>query len=212
MSRPRNPWRRHAEGMAPTPPRAGEQPYLFAYDVAEPRRGRRVLACLRRWRCDGQRSVHEAWLTPNLAEAAAVEALDWLDPAADRLLVGRLSRRAGAPVYTLSRPPPAWPVLGAPKPVRPARLAAGWYLLAYDIREPRRLRQVQQAAARACLALQQSVYLYHGGGGALAEVLAEVADLIHHGNDDVRLYALNGPGDLWFPCGPLPPLPAWGGF
>jgi CRISPR-associated protein Cas2 len=211
MSRRPDPWNAYGEGMALTPSRRAEQPYLFAYDISEPKRARQVLKCLREWRVDGQLSVHETWLAPSLAETLAIEVLDLIDPATDRLLLGRLSRRGGAPVVTLSRAESSPLPLGQPPGDRPVRWSGGWYLLAYDIRDERRLRRVQRVSARDCLGLQRSVYLYSGGGGRLARLLAELAELAVPGEDDLRLYALNGPADLWLLSGPAPPVAEWGG-
>lgn len=206
-----NPWNFYSEEMTPTPPRRSEQPFLFAYDISQPKRARAVLKCLRCWRADGQLSVHEAWLAPALAETLAVEVLGLIDPATDRLLLGRLSQRGGTPILGLSRTDGGPTLLGQPRGDWPVRLTSGWYLLAYDIRDEQRLRRVHQASARVCQFLQRSVYLYHGGGGALARLLAEIGQFIRRGEDDVRLYALNGPADLWFLCGPVPPLAALAG-
>lgn len=187
--------------------RRRELPYLFAYDVAAPRRARQVLRCLQRWRIDGQLSVHETQLLPFQARELAAELLEYVDRQSDRLLLCRLSQRGGAPVYALSLSRPRPPVLGgrAPAPL-PSRLQEGWYLLAYDVREERRLQRIQSRTARMCTYLQRSVYLYHGEGSGLARLLEEVRGELKHHVDDMRLYALSGPRDLWFLSGPVPPL------
>lgn len=207
--------RRHREFMSPYPcdqpaPRRSEQPYLFAYDITQPKRARQVLKCLRRWRIDGQLSVHETFLSPYQAEDLATELLDYVDPRTDRLLLGRLSQRGGAPLFAITRTAPRPPILGQPVRALPVRLQAGCYLLAYDIRDDQRLRRVQQASSRVCVFLQRSVYLYYGGGGNLMRLLSELAALVLDEVDDVRLYALHSTADVWFLCGPKPPLANWG--
>jgi CRISPR/Cas system-associated endoribonuclease Cas2 len=200
--------------MPPTPHRAGLArgtglPYLFAYDIPCNRRRRRVLRCLRRWRVDGQLSVHETWLRPVQARELAAELLDLVDREADKLLACRLDRRGGGPVYRLFGPSPHSPLAGpAGAQPLPSRLHDGWYLLAYDIADERRLTRVQRATRRRSLFLQRSVYLFQGAGRELGELLDEVADLMHRRKDDLRVYALAGPADLWFLSGEVPPLPA----
>lgn len=208
--------RRYPDGMAPVVlPRPVERravrPYLFSYDVSRPANARQVRRCLKRWRIDGQYSVHETFMSPPEAEDLAAELLDYLDPATDRLLLTRLSQRGGAPVFVLSRREPRAPLLGGPEAAWPTRFAAGWYLLAYDICDDKRLRQVHRVSVRVCVFLQKSVCLYHGAGRYLAELLEELGEVIWPGDDDVRVYALNGAADLWFLCGPVPPLADVGG-
>ncbi|MCP5421085.1 MAG: CRISPR-associated endonuclease Cas2 [Gammaproteobacteria bacterium] len=199
---------RHCPPAEPTSTRDRHALYLFAYDIGDDRRAREVRACLQRWRLDGQYSVHETRLLPFQARELAAELLDYVDPALDSLLLGRLDQRHLAPIRALSiaqrrRPP----LVGWPGPKQGAfSPRSGWYLLTYDVADPRRLQRVQKRAAKACVYLQRSVYLYHGAGERLGEVLAAVRDQIKPGIDDVRLYALSGAGDLWFLSGPLPPL------
>lgn len=60
---------------------------LIAYDIASNRRRRRVLYLLRRWRIDGQLSVHECRLSAAEAEELFLQLMTLLDPLADRLLL-----------------------------------------------------------------------------------------------------------------------------
>ena len=190
------------------PPRSRRAPYLFAYDIGDDRRARQVRRCLQRWRVDGQLSVHETELLPYQARELAAELLDYLDPEDDYLLVGRLSLRGANPLYILSRSPRALALAGRrPLARAPHDLADGWYLLAYDIVDPPRLQRIQRMTAKRCIALQRSVYLYQGRSRPLRRLLDKLLREIKPGQDDLRLYCINGPGDLWFPSGPLPPLP-----
>lgn len=209
---------KYREFLSPQPDLSGRpvpwrsaRPYLFAYDITEPKRSRLVLKCLRRWRIDGQLSVHETFLSPVQAEELAIELLETVDPYTDRLLLGRLSQRGVAPVFSISRLEPRPPVLGQPAGGRPLRFQTGWYLLAYDIRDAGRLRQVHKVSSRICTFLQRSVYLYHGSGHKLAQLLEILGDVIVHGVDDVRLYIVQDASQLWFVCGPKPPLPSLSG-
>ena len=182
-------------------------PYLFAYDIGDDRRARAVRLCLQRWRLDGQYSVHETRLLPFQARELAAELLDYVDTRKDRLLACRLSQRGDAPVHNLTLSTRRLTVTGAPyhgkAGFQPRR---GWYLLAYDITDTPRLRRVQYQAAKVCMYLQRSVYLYHGAGGRFQRMLAAVEEEIERKADDVRIYNIAGPHDLWFLSGPLPPL------
>lgn len=182
-------------------------PYLFAYDVRDDRRARKVRQCLQRWRLDGQYSVHETELLAVQARELTAELLDYLDRREDNLLVCRLSRRGAGPVYAMTVKPRRPNLAGRqPPPPVPRSLHKGWYLLAYDVIDPTRLQRVQRHAAKVCTALQRSVYLYQGRGASLLDLLATLREELRPGADDLRLYAFAGPHELWFPSGPLPPL------
>ena len=180
-------------------------PFVFSYDIHLPKIASAARRCLRRWRMDGQYSVHETVLTPTEAEALSVELIEVLDPETDSLIVFRLSRRGDGPIYTLSAraAPGPFPV---PRPPLPRLLHDGVYVVAYDVTEPRRLRRVQRVTSRHGVFLQRSVYFFSGEGTELVRVLREAAGVLEQGQDDLRVYALSGPDDLWFLCGTSPPL------
>lgn len=183
-------------------------PHLFAYDISQPRRARKVLNCLRSWRADGQLSAHEVWTTPSQTEALAVALLELVNRTEDKLLVARLDRQGQHPITALAissaRQPPLHPrTLTA---TVPRTLPGGWYLLAYDVSNQRRLQRLQRQAARMGVQLQRSLYLYHGQGATLVRILTQLVGEIKPGEDDLRLYRLSGPERLWFLCGTPPPL------
>ena len=74
---------------------------------------------------------------------------------------------------------------------------AGWYLIAYDIREPRRLRRVHRVLKRRALPVQESVFFFQGHEGALRRLLDEVAAAMHLGEDDLRAWPVDRLGDAW---------------
>jgi len=190
-------------------PRRGAQPFLFSYDISCDRRRRKVLNCLRRWRVDGQLSVHETLMRPVQIRELSSELLDLVDRRTDRLFSCRLNRRGDGPVYRLTNRATATSLLGGgykPQPL-PKNLHKGWYLLAYDITDPKRLRRIQRVTAAKALFLQRSVYLFKGTGKRLHDLIAEARPLLDIDLDDLRVYALSGPADLWFLSGPMPPLP-----
>lgn len=181
-------------------------PFVFCYDISCPKRARSVRRSLQRWRVDGQLSVHETVLTPLEAEELGVELTALASPAEDSLILFRLSRRGGGPIYALSSAEPSIPLAtGGPAPI-PRNLHDGWYIVAYDVVNPQRLRQVQRVAGAHGTFLQRSVYLFQGKGSDLTVLLQEEMRILVRGEDDARVYSLSGPDDLWFLCGEAPPL------
>lgn len=182
--------------------RRGEQPYVFAYDIACKRRWRRVFQCLRRWRVDGQLSVHETWLYPSQARELSSELLDLIDRKQDKLLVCRLDRRGQGPIYQVSKGKRYAPLAGAPKHTPlPDVLHDGWYLLVYDITDNARLQRIQRLTVKQSMQIQRSVYLFHGAGNKLSGLIGSVAEHLRQQQDDLRLYALSGAQDIWFLSG-----------
>lgn len=74
---------------------------------------------------------------------------------------------------------------------------APWHLIAYDIRNPRRLRRVQYRIAKRAIAVQQSVYLFQGDADALDGLLDLLARYMDRHVDDLRAYPIEHPDALW---------------
>lgn len=72
-----------------------------------------------------------------------------------------------------------------------------WYLLAYDVRDPKRLSRLHYALKKKALPMQESVFLVQADAAKLKAILAIVKDRIHVREDDVRLYPLRHPNDMW---------------
>ena len=68
------------------------------------------------------------------------------------------------------------------------------YLLAYDIRDPARLRRVHQTAKQFGYALQYSVFICDLEPVSLAALREQLRTKIHHREDSVSIFAL-GPAD-----------------
>jgi len=115
-----------------------------------------------------QLSVHEVILTPPEAEALSVELVELVDQDTDSLIVFRLSRRGDGPVYALSSGTPLMLFAQRMAPL-PKYLHDGWYIVAYDVSHPQRLRRVQRVTSRQGVFLQRSVYLFHGIGNSIQE-------------------------------------------
>jgi CRISPR-associated endonuclease Cas2 len=187
-----------------------ESAYVFAYDITSEKRRGGVLKCLKRWRVDGQYSVHETWLKSFQVRDLSGELLGLIDRDEDSLLVCRLSARHASPVFQVQHQKKAAPLAGKPRSAPlPGKLAAGWYLFCYDIRENRRLQRIQRVTAKRAYYLQRSVYLYNGGGAELLKLADKVAELMQD-DDDLRIYALGDPRDIWFLSNDRPPLPQIG--
>jgi CRISPR-associated endonuclease Cas2 len=186
---------------------SGEFPYVFAYDITSNARRAEVLKCLKRWRVGGQYSVHETWLRTFQVRDLSAEILGLVDREADSVLVCRLSQRQAKPVYQVQHQQQVSPLVGKiqPGPV-PAQLVNGWYLFCYDIRENRRLQKIQRATAKQAYSLQRSVYLFQGNGAILKKLITQVSDLMKD-DDDLRIYVLASPSDIWFLTHDAPPLP-----
>ena len=180
-------------------------PFVISYDISSPKMARAVRRLLQRWRLDGQLSVHEIVATPSQAEALAVELMERVDAETDSLILFRLSRRGDGPVHALVRSDTATPLAFPPRGM-PTYPEDGWFLVTYDIRDARRLRRVQRVTGRFAAFLQRSVYLFVGPGARLRALTEEVLPLLAGGEDDVRIYPLSGPDDLWFLCGAPPTL------
>ena len=80
-----------------------------------------------------------------------------------------------------------------------------WYLIAYDIRSPRRLRKVQHHLRACGYPLQESVFAWHGNRRELVKLQQALKALINESEDDIRGYPiLEETGILWWGCLPWP--------
>lgn len=66
------------------------------------------------------------------------------------------------------------------------------YLIAYDVRDARRLRRLHQYLRGEALALQESVFLWEGPAQTLAILQSDIRRLINAREDDVRGWRLAG--------------------
>ena len=75
---------------------------------------------------------------------------------------------------------------------------AAWYLVAYDICDPARLRKVHYLLKREGLWIQRSVFLVHGTSGKLRAIIDHVATVIDLHQDQLRAWPVSEPGQIWF--------------
>jgi CRISPR-associated protein Cas2 len=64
------------------------------------------------------------------------------------------------------------------------------WLIAYDIREPRRLKRVHALLTKTAVPVQYSVFAAAGSTHAMRQLAAAVAERIDAGADDVRFYPI----------------------
>lgn len=62
------------------------------------------------------------------------------------------------------------------------------WLIAYDVRDPRRLSRLHRFLSSRASMVQYSVYLFEGSLGQLKQLLGEVETYIESVEDDVRAY------------------------
>jgi CRISPR-associated protein Cas2 len=72
-----------------------------------------------------------------------------------------------------------------------------WYLLAYDIRETKRLKKVHRFLKKHATALQNSVFLLNVDKKTLEQIIAGVKERTKGNIDDVRLYPISNPNTIW---------------
>jgi CRISPR-associated protein Cas2 len=73
----------------------------------------------------------------------------------------------------------------------------GWYLIAYDIADPKRLYRMHRRLRRDALAMQQSVFLVQRSQRGIGQLMDELEGLIHRREDDLRAYPIPDPGEIW---------------
>lgn len=94
-----------------------------------------------------------------------------------------------------------------------------YYLVSYDITDPRRLSEVHRYLKKRALPLQYSVFLAYANERVIGAMVRDLADLIQPKSDDVRVYPLPAAcqattlgsqalphGVFIFPDAALPPL------
>ena len=72
-----------------------------------------------------------------------------------------------------------------------------WYVLAYDVRNPKRLQRTHALIKKNGVALQKSVFLIRANHDELASLKKGVLERVNRKEDDVRIYPIRHPGVLW---------------
>ena len=68
-----------------------------------------------------------------------------------------------------------------------------YYIIAYDISDPKRLRKVHRLIKEYAMSLQYSVFIAPFNQTLLDEMVARLKDIISPSQDDIRLYPLAWP-------------------
>jgi CRISPR-associated protein Cas2 len=74
---------------------ANKRPIVVAYDISRNKTRAKVLKVLKEWRLDGQKSVHECWLTQREAEELFLQLSQAIDVETDNLLMAWIETRRG---------------------------------------------------------------------------------------------------------------------
>lgn len=72
-----------------------------------------------------------------------------------------------------------------------------WSLIAYDIREPKRLRRIHRYLRKQAVAVQKSVFIIETDERRLDAILGELRARADNRDDDIRLYAIPNPAAVW---------------
>ncbi|MBM94512.1 MAG: CRISPR-associated endonuclease Cas2 [Oceanospirillaceae bacterium] len=78
-----------------------------------------------------------------------------------------------------------------------------WYLIQYDIANPKRLQRVYRLLKSCAIPLQHSVFAWQGNQHQLAELKRQLTQRINLDEDDIRGYRIRKPIYL-FGRNPLP--------
>ncbi len=68
-----------------------------------------------------------------------------------------------------------------------------YYIIAYDISDPKRLRKVHRLVKEYAMALQHSVFIAPFSQSLLNEMVSRLKKIIAPSKDDVRIYPLSYP-------------------
>ena len=72
-----------------------------------------------------------------------------------------------------------------------------WHLIAYDIRDPHRLRRVHYYISKRATALQRSVFVVRAKPVELKALLDGIRERVNDHADDVRVYPVWRPETFW---------------
>jgi len=71
------------------------------------------------------------------------------------------------------------------------------WIVAYDIRDPKRLQRVWRYLHKEGMRLQYSIYLLRGNSQEVQKVVLKLKELIDQRMDDVRIYPLTDTTRIW---------------
>jgi len=83
----------------------------------------------------------------------------------------------------------------------------GWYMVVYDIADPKRLRKVHRIMKNESLPVQQSVFFYRGTEKVVNILLDKISSVMSLKEDDLRAYPVSHPKNVWTTGGILESVP-----
>lgn len=74
---------------------------------------------------------------------------------------------------------------------------SSWHIIAYDVKDPRRLSRLHRRIKKDALALQKSVYAVDKSSTELDSLIEDILNLVDTRLDDVRLYPIHSLKEVW---------------
>lgn len=74
---------------------------------------------------------------------------------------------------------------------------AQWHILAYDIKNPKRLQKVHRLVSKSCLPLQKSVYFVLANEQRMQKFMKKLEKYLNLKEDDVRTYPIESAQTVW---------------
>jgi CRISPR-associated endonuclease Cas2 len=84
---------------------------------------------------------------------------------------------------------------------------SGWYMIVYDIADPKRLGKVHRMMKKNGLPVQKSVFFYHGNEQSTHILLDKICAAMDPDADDLRAYPIIAPDFVWTTGGVFEHLP-----
>lgn len=72
-----------------------------------------------------------------------------------------------------------------------------WYIIAYDVRHPKRLRKLHYYLSKKTIAAQKSVYLLRVEKTELHQINKQIRKIANDHHDDVRVFPVLPPQAMW---------------
>ncbi|QTA81767.1 CRISPR-associated endonuclease Cas2 [Desulfonema limicola] len=72
-----------------------------------------------------------------------------------------------------------------------------WYMMAYDIADPRRLAKIHRQIKKDGIAAQKSVFFVHGTEKDIESLMDRIGNIMKMNEDDLRAYPITKPADIW---------------
>jgi len=73
----------------------------------------------------------------------------------------------------------------------------GWYMVAYDIANPRRLAKIHNLLKKDAIAVQKSLFFLQGTETRINKLLDRIAAIMVLREDDLRAYPIINPKEVW---------------